>query len=716
VKPTERFSSEKTENSFRQKLPKSKERRNQMRIKITSKVLVSILILSILITCIAAGFAIKPAEAATSNSTLAETLNNIINNVDWTYGNSWTTNWAIILANQPNTAFENAATQDVGRGDYLDALYVARLADLNGYTSDTISQVTQSALQQIPMCGSLPITANAHSYGDPDVLNSGCFLVYQRFALWGYQYATQYGLTSKWNAIQAFTDFANAYDKKPTGSVSGEMLWCDPQENWAESYSSRYYDEHAETLSTFLQFAEQGVPNAMTYADKAWTGIQAHWNGQYYGYTGTTTVECEMGNFAQVIAEYKDQKGGTIPYWDRVISDLNYKLLANGWNSPGWASPGVLIHAKGVNNQLRLMETMGATIALQNQFPFFSTSMKTTWPNMLMGSNPAWQGLIASSLDNGGHFSPVSGSTPSNDATVCAAATLFLYGIVPITGNLAIPNREEYYNDLRTPFSTSDFKFDYTNRLIRIPVNAGTITFIYGSSPISYTFPNNGVYTIQFSNDWNLITAVNGQPIITNPPSPPTNLKATAGNAQVTLTWSAPTSDGGAPITGYKLYKGTAQGQESVTITLGTALNYTDLAVTNDQTYYYYITAMNAAGESTPSNEASATPTAPTLKTMTIGIKTDKATYTRGSTVAITVTVKDSTAGTAIKGASATVTIYGPNGKATWTGTSTTNSNGIATLSYKLSYSAQRGTYTVAATVTNTGYQSGTAQTSFNVA
>jgi hypothetical protein len=701
---------------FKQNLQKSKERRNQMQIKIAPKVLVSILILSVFITCVDSGFAIKLAVAGISNSTLAETLNNVINNVDWTFGDSWTTNWGIILANQATTAFDNAATQDVGRGDYLDALYVARLAELNSYASDTISQVTQTALQQIPMCGSLPITINAHSYGDPDLLNSGCFLVYHRFALWGYQYATTYGLNSKWNGVQAFSDFSKAYDNKPIGSVSGEMLWCDPQENWAKSYSSRYYDEHAQTLSTFLKFAEQGVPNAMTYADKAWTGVQAHWNGQYYGYTGTTIVECSMGNFAQIIAEYKDQKGGTIPYWDRVISDLNYKLIANGWNSPGWAIPGVIIHAKGVNNQLRLTETMGATIALQNQFPYFSTSMKTNWANMMMGPNPAWKGLNASSLNNGGYFSPVSGSTPTNDATACAAATLFLYGIVPITGNLAIPNREECYNDLRTPFSISDFKFDYTNRLIRIPVNAGTMTFIYGSSPISYTFPNNGVYTIQFSNDWNLITAVNGQPVITNPPSAPTNLQAIAGNAQVTLTWSVPTSDGGATITGYKLYKGIAQGQETEMITIGSASSYADTAVANDQTYYYYVTAINAVGESTPSNEVSATPKAPILKTMTVGIKTDKATYTRGSTVTITVTVKDTASGTAMKGANAKVTIYDQNGKTTWTGTRTTDSNGIATLTYNLSYGTQRGTYTVATTVTSTGYQTGTAQTSFNVA
>jgi hypothetical protein len=339
---------------------------------IVTKGITTILLISIITSCFFLTASFQPAKALTTD-TLADTLNSIINNVDWTIGDSWTSNWAMILASKDYSAFDAAISRDINGGDYVDALYVARLADLNSYSSDTIIADTKTALQQISMCGSLPITANAHSYGDPDLLNIGCFLVYNRYALYGYKYAAQYGdSTSKWNINQAFTDFSNAYSKKPLGSVSGEMLWCDPQENWAASYSSRYYDEHAQTLSTFLQFAEQGVPNALTYADKAWTGVQAHWNGQYYGYTGTSTVECEMGNFAQVIAEYKDLKGGTIPYWDRVISDLNYKLLANGWSSPGWASPGVIIHAKGVNNELRLLETTGAIIALQSQYPYFS--------------------------------------------------------------------------------------------------------------------------------------------------------------------------------------------------------------------------------------------------------------------------------------------------------------------------------------------------------
>jgi hypothetical protein len=91
---------------------------------------------------------------------------------------------------------------------------------------------------------------------------------------------------------------------------------------------------------------------------------------------------------------------------------------------------------------------------------------------------------------------------------------------------------------------------------------------------------------------------------VSTPPAP-TTPNATAGLAQVTLTWTA--SSG---ATSYNVYRGTTAGGESATaIASGiTTTSYFDAGVSNGTTYYYKVAAVNAAGTSALSGEASATP------------------------------------------------------------------------------------------------------------
>jgi fibronectin type 3 domain-containing protein len=93
-------------------------------------------------------------------------------------------------------------------------------------------------------------------------------------------------------------------------------------------------------------------------------------------------------------------------------------------------------------------------------------------------------------------------------------------------------------------------------------------------------------------------------------PSAPTGLVASAGNASVVLSWTVPNSDGGSPITGYNVYRGTAPGGEGGTpvATNVASSSFTDTGLANGTTYYYKVAAVNAAGTSPQSGEASATP------------------------------------------------------------------------------------------------------------
>ena len=115
-------------------------------------------------------------------------------------------------------------------------------------------------------------------------------------------------------------------------------------------------------------------------------------------------------------------------------------------------------------------------------------------------------------------------------------------------------------------------------------------------------------------------------------PSAPTGLTATAGNTQITLAWTASTG-----AVSYNLYRSTTPGGEGSTPyrTGITTTSFTDTGLTNGTTYYYQVTAVNAAGESPKSNEASATPTSgPSKLTGTI-IGTPGSWNNSGNTIAM---------------------------------------------------------------------------------
>jgi fibronectin type 3 domain-containing protein len=120
-------------------------------------------------------------------------------------------------------------------------------------------------------------------------------------------------------------------------------------------------------------------------------------------------------------------------------------------------------------------------------------------------------------------------------------------------------------------------------------------------------------------------------------PTAPTGLVASGGNGQVTLSWAAPSSNGGSAITGYNVYRGTTAGGESATpVASVTGLSFTDTGLTNGTTYYYTVAAVNSAGTSAHSGEASTTPSAPSAAAFVRRVVSATASSTRSNT---TVTV-----------------------------------------------------------------------------
>jgi hypothetical protein len=105
----------------------------------------------------------------------------------------------------------------------------------------------------------------------------------------------------------------------------------------------------------------------------------------------------------------------------------------------------------------------------------------------------------------------------------------------------------------------------------------------------------------------------------TTPPSIPTGLTASAGNTQVSLTWSA--SSG---ATSYHVKRGTTSGGPYTQVAAPTTNTYTDTGLTNGTPYYYVVSAVNEGGESGNSSEASATPSSSTTVHVTVGVLTNR--------------------------------------------------------------------------------------------
>lgn len=133
------------------------------------------------------------------------------------------------------------------------------------------------------------------------------------------------------------------------------------------------------------------------------------------------------------------------------------------------------------------------------------------------------------------------------------------------------------------------------------------------SSPYSDTTVSNG------STYYYVVAAINSQgssanstqvmavlaAVVTIPPVP-TGFAATAGNAQVSLRWSASST-----ATSYRVKRATTSGGPYTQIANPTGLSYVDGSLTNGSTYYYVVSASNSAGESGNAAQVSAMPTAP---------------------------------------------------------------------------------------------------------
>jgi len=103
-------------------------------------------------------------------------------------------------------------------------------------------------------------------------------------------------------------------------------------------------------------------------------------------------------------------------------------------------------------------------------------------------------------------------------------------------------------------------------------------------------------------------------PIVTVPDTP-TNLVVTAGNGQVSLSWSAPSDDGGSSITDYKIEYNDGNGWQTFADGTSPDTTATVTGLTNGISYDFRVSAINSAGTGPASQIATATPATTTVTT-----------------------------------------------------------------------------------------------------
>jgi hypothetical protein len=213
---------------------------------------------------------------------------------------------------------------------------------------------------------------------------------------------------------------------------------------------------------------------------------------------------------------------------------------------------------------------------------------------------------------------------PSNSATATPTApiTTPVTPLNPAPGSLNIPGPLLSSANVTLNWSASSGAASYSvtvrnmnTNALEVAITTAATSFVAGLSPGTPYGWNvaacNGAGCSSFTAVLYFQTPASG-----TLPSEPQNLAATAGNGQVSLAWNPPTSNGGSTITSYRVFRGTNAANTLIVTSggcanLGPLTSCTDTGLTNGLSYYYIVSAVNAAGQGPPSNGATVTPTAP---------------------------------------------------------------------------------------------------------
>ena len=165
--------------------------------------------------------------------------------------------------------------------------------------------------------------------------------------------------------------------------------------------------------------------------------------------------------------------------------------------------------------------------------------------------------------------------------------------------NIQVDSAGNYPLNFRVAGATGQIKV-YNGGTLLGTANIPTTSWSTVSTTVSLAAGTQTLHVVLSANaqqlNWMDFLATNGTPSI------PSSLSATPGGNQVVLNWSF-----SAGATSYNVKSSTTNGGPYVTIASPTTTSYTNTGLALGTTYYYVVSAVNAAGESTNSIQVGAT-------------------------------------------------------------------------------------------------------------